>query len=531
MSQPDPSHPPSGFERARRMLFARADPSETVVVGNVDPADLTAAVERVVDERMQDAVAAIQETASSLMHEVAAEVWRTAGGDKRDVQAKLLEALTRDQAIRSLIAHSDERFQSLTVRTARLEDTLQRLADHTYEATESLTRGVHALEEAVQQPAVMEIGDLRDRLSNVVRQISRALETITERDRIIVEAIGERVREHGEVVTQETGRIAQAMESYVQQGVSAIGQLAGRVDTQLAETVGRFDAQTGELTRRVTGALTERIDALDRLHHERALALARLVRSDSEAIRDRLVRMTAEQDEALAHALDERLERASYAITTATQRSVDELERRLREEAARALEENATAATNTIDRNMLRLSDSIESQFSSLGAVVGQHTAQAAETAISGKFEATLDRMYSSATAIERAATDVQDAQRRNEEDLAKLIDHRLAALARMIRSDNEALADQRHQEQEAAKQSLRAVKELQANLPEQVLNVVERRIDGVAAGLERRIDEMTSKISQRYDNDIQVVVERMGDAMHALGSLGRAKPDRIELE
>jgi hypothetical protein len=41
----------------------------------------------------------------------------------------------------------------------------------------------------------------------------------------------------------------------------------------------------------------------------------------------------------------------------------------------------------------------------------------------------------------------------------------------------------------------------------------------------------MTSKISQRYDNDIQVVVERMGDAMHALGSLGRAKPDRIELE
>ena len=574
MQQPDPSHPPSGFERARRMLFARAEPSDTVVVGNVEPADLTAAVERVVSERMRDAIGAIQETAASLMHEVAAEVWRTAGGDKRDVQAKVLESLTRDQAIRSLIAHSDERFQSLTVRTARLEDTLQRLADHTYEATESLTRGVHALEEAVQQPAVIEIGDLRDRLSNVVHQISRALETITERDRIIVEAIGERVREHGEVVTHETSRIAQAMESYVQQGVSAIGQLAGRVDTQLAETAGRFDAQIGDVTERLAGVVHEQVaivgqqlqllheqsglDAaevreamarLDRHNDERVLNMARLVRSDSERIRDALVRMTAEQDEALARALDAKLERVSYAITTATQWTIDELSRKLREETERVMEDHAAATTNAIDRNMLRLSDHVESQFARLGAVVGQQTAQAADAAITGKFEATLDRMYSSAAAIERAAADVQHAQRRGEDDLAKLVDGRVTALARMVRSDNKALAEQLQQEQAAAKQSLRAVKELQANLPEEVLKVVERRIEGIATqfhrdtqdttdqvariadALERRIDEMASKISQRYDNDIQVVVERMGDAMHALGSLGRAKPDRIDLE
>jgi hypothetical protein len=157
--------------------------------------------------------------------------------------------------------------------------------------------------------------------------------------------------------------------------------------------------------------------------------------------------------------------------------------------------------------------------------------------------------MYSSAAAIERAATDVQHAQRRGEEDLAKLVDARVTALARMIRSDNKALADQLHHEQIAAKQSLRAVKELQANLPEEVLKVVERRIEGIATqfhrdtqetteqiariadALERRIDEMASKISQRYDNDMQVVVERMGDAMHALGSLGRGRPDRIDLE
>jgi hypothetical protein len=523
MDHPDPSSPPSGFERAKRRLFARGDPSETIVVGNGDPADLTAAVERVVSERMQDAVGAIQDTASSLMHEVAAEVWRTAAGDKRDVQAKLLEALTRDQAIRGLIAHSDERFQSLTVRTARLEDTLQRLADHTYEATESLTRGVRALEDAVKQPAVMEIGDLRDRLSHVVRQISRALETITERDRIIVEAIGERVHEHGTVLTQETTRIAEAMESYVQQGVSAIGQLAGRVDAQLAETAGRFDAQIGELTDRAAEVVQEQIAQmayqmpeplqrlvssgirsgmaeLDRHTQERVVDMARLVRADSERIREELVRMRAEQDEAIARALDDKLARIS-----------------------RAVEERAEAATSAIDRNVLRLSDNIESQMARLGGVVGQQTAQAADAAITAKFEATLDRMYSSAAAIERAAADVQHAQRRSEEDLAKLVDHRVTALARMLRSDNETIAEQLHQEQDAAKQSMRAVKELQANLPEQVARI--------ADALERRIDEMASRISQRYDNDIQVVVERMGDAMHALGSLGRPKSDHIDLE
>lgn len=613
MQQPDPPRPPGGFERARRMLFTRPG-SDGGTAEEAVPGDVKAALERVVSDRMDEAVRAIQQTAASLMHEVAAEVWRTAGGDKREVQAKILEGLSRDQVIRSLIAHSDERFQALTVRTSRLEDTIQRLAEHTYEATESLTRGVHALEEAVGQPALLEVGDLRDRLANVVHQISRALETITERDRIIVEAIGQRVREHGEIVTQETSRIAQAMEAYVQQGVSALGQLAGRVDSQLGEFTGRFDAQIdemagriderlsvldvseGELRDHIRGALEEQvallgqqlqllheqsgldtrevrgaIEAIDRHAHERMLNLARLVRSDSEAIRDRLVRLTADQDEALARALDERLDRVSQALTSATRWTVEELSRRMHDETSRAIETHAqeTSATlgrmnddqqetirvrlddavSTIDRNMVRMSDNLENQLTRLGVVVGQQAAQAADAAITGKFESTLDRMYSSAAAIERAAADVVHSQRRGEEDLSKLVEGRVASLARMIRSDNQAIAAQLRTEQEAAKQSLRAVKELQANLPEDVLKIVERRIDGIATqfhrdtqetaesiariadALERRIDEMASRISQRYDNDIQVVVERMGDAMHALGSLGRQRPERIELE
>jgi hypothetical protein len=88
-------------------------------------------------------------------------------------------------------------------------------------------------------------------------------------------------------------------------------------------------------------------------------------------------------------------------------------------------------------------------------------------------------------------------------------------------------------------------MKELQANLPAEVIEMVEQRFSSLAESIERsnemlakRIDRMAVKIGERYDNDIQVVVDRMGDAMHALASLGRpgdpptrvAEP-RIELE
>jgi hypothetical protein len=75
---------------------------------------------------------------------------------------------------------------------------------------------------------------------------------------------------------------------------------------------------------------------------------------------------------------------------------------------------------------------------------------------------------------------------------------------------------------------------------------MVEQRFASLAESIERsnemlskRIDKMAEKIGDRYDNDIQVVVDRMGDAMHALANVGRtgaapsprgAEP-RLELE
>jgi len=597
MHQPDPATPP---EAKRRSLFsAKGDPTSTVRPGYAAPSDRTEAImsayQQMIQEQLEEGLRALQHTANQLMHEIASEVWRTAGGDKDEVQGKLLEALSRDQSIRSLIAHTDERFQGLAVRTARVEDTLNMLAEGMRSAKDQLARGVDALQDVKASPATG-VADIRARLDEVTRQIAIALQTLAERDRAIVESVQQRVREHGELVSTETAAITKAMESYVQQGVAVIGQLAGDVETQMA-TIRQRDEEIGA---RISEAAREQLDLIDQritsiserlsgettslnetiahllsttdernrslgeyleLMHDRVgmegrevltavesssqetgraieariMGLAELVRSDSTTLRNELVRTTAAQDESLARTLDERLGRVSETLATTTDWMVGEIARRVGEdsgqairtrldevlvaierrgdETSRALNGRLDDAVMAIDRNMVRMSDTLEGQLERLARTVG-----------------------------ERASESVTRAQMRTEELVTQAVDARVAALAKMVRSDNESLARQIVSDQEASKQALRAMKELQASLPADVIETVQRRMDDLAESvaksqemLAQRIDRMAAKVGERYDNDIQIVIDRMGDAMHALASLGRApqtpEPERIDLE
>jgi flagellar motility protein MotE (MotC chaperone) len=86
-------------------------------------------------------------------------------------------------------------------------------------------------------------------------------------------------------------------------------------------------------------------------------------------------------------------------------------------------------------------------------------------------------------------------------------------------------------------------LKELQANLPGDVIELVEQRVASLAETIERsnetlgkRIDMVADSIGRRQDSEIQVVIDRMGDAMHALAGLGRVEEEerpseRVELE
>ncbi|HEU4355836.1 MAG TPA: hypothetical protein VFT27_09640 [Actinomycetota bacterium] len=562
-----------------------------------------------IKDQLDEGLRELHHLANQLMHEIATEVWRTAGGDKRDVQGKLIQSLSRDQAIRALIAHTDERFQTLAVRTARLEDTLNMVAEGMRQTREQIARSVGALGEVPLAAGPGET-DIRRRLDELTEQISLAFDTLADRDRTITETVEQRVREHGELVANETARITRAIESYVQQGVETMGMLAGSVESRLAGT--GDDEIAGRLNRAVEikidalearlHAISERIgpetaavsDAVERmldttdtrnrslaefleLMHDRVgmetreilMALeglqahmdesaraaaaaearevtqtietrihgmAELVRSDSLALRQELVRTAAEHDETLSRALDERLASVTEHLTRSTDWMVDEIAQRIRHEALETIGTRLDEAVSTIDRNLVRMSDSLEGQLGQLSASVGDRASEAANLAIRDGFEDVLGQLRSS---IDR----LDGLPARTEEAVGQTVDARIAALAKLVRSDNESLARQIVADQEASKQALRAMKELQASLPADVIEMVQRRMDDLAESvaksqemLAQRIDRMAAKIGEQHDNDIQIVVDRMGDAMHALASLGRTPQadggeDRIDLE
>lgn len=551
MYRHDPSPPPRDAERGRRRIFSWL-PAGGTQPGEPASEEDWASYQKVLDTRLQQGLESIQRMANTLMHEIASEVWRAAGGDKEQAQAKILEGISRDQAIRSLVAHSDERFQDLAVRTGRLEDSVSSLAEDTRAARAALADSVQALESAVGTPAVRGYEELRGRLEQVTRIVAEAFQALAERDRVIVETVQEQVKEHGEVTTRETGRVAKAIEAYVREGVNTLSLLAGRIDAQV-EIIAKQDRQLlapsgegGALAdllgqqldmanerlgidirdmRASVGAAIEAAQEINRTLDSGIRGLAQLIRSDSEALRGEIDRRTAPIDEQAARAVDEQLGRISEAITSATRWTVEELTQRIHEETSRA----------------------IEDQLDAMIAKVGRASEAAIDAAIAGRLETAIDRLVASAQTAQRTG-------RESEEELARVVDERITALGRMVRSDNQALSSRMQVavEQEAAKQVLRAVKELEANLPSEMQEVVEARVQAVAEqlqrdvaatnetvarlgdALERKIEESTSRLGQNQDREIQIVIDRMGQAMQALGSsLGRPAPtaDRVEID
>jgi hypothetical protein len=328
-----------------------------------------------------------------------------------------------------------------------------------------------------------ELAEMRAQLSGFAERVGRAFDTLAERDRRIVDGMNARVREHGELISQETGRIAGAMQSYVQAGVAAIGQLSGTIEAQVetistgagieARVRAAIDEQAGYLLEHLQ-LMHDRIgleardelartEAIEAHLHEMLMGLARLMRSDSEAIRDRMVRTTAEQNLWFASALDAQEERSMQVL-------------------------------------------------SAIGSV--------------------LEELPNRITVSEEIVGDLRAI-------VEEAVDEKVRALARMVRSDNERLGEQLVAEQEASKQVLRAMKEMQAGVTE----AVEQRLDLMAESIQSsheklsaRVDRMARKVGERHDDDLKVVIDRMGDAMHALASLGRGespseRQDRLELD
>ena len=597
MQHRDPSPPPGDRARRRSLFGGRPETTPPPVTAGLSPSAaertelVITAYQEMIQEQLDEGLRSIQHAANALMHEIAGEVWRSAGGDKEAVGSTILQELSRDQAIRALIAHSDERFQALAARTGRVEDTMNMLAESVRTAREQIARSADALESGAGGSlgaSPLGVGQIRAQLDEVSRQVAAAFQTLADRDQEIVDTLHLRIREHGELVVQETARISQAMQEYVQQGVETMGNLAGSADSSMQamsahdgvtdQTVRSVDQQIAELAEQLqllydrTGIAMsslhesvtflgdrmgvearERLEDMNRAFEARVIGLANLVRSDSEALRRELVSTAEAHDVTIARLLDERLHQVTETLGDSVAQSMQiKLDDSLAALAARTDEQTRLIDARTgetvsaIDRNLIRMVDALDEHFERLGAGVGERAATAAELAIGARFDDVLARLHAAASVIERDGSvtrDAIEATRSHLDETRSALDTRFVALAKLVRSDSETLSGQIVADQEVTKQALRAMKELQASLPSEVIQMVEERFGSLAESIERsnemlaaRIDRMADTIGQRQNDDIQVVIDRMGDAMHALASLGkepgtRGSGPRIEID
>jgi hypothetical protein len=512
----------------------------------MDPTErwLTETVRRAVDERVDEGVHSIETQAASLLREVATEVWRTSARDVRPEQERIMTLLARDQAIRALLASSDERFQALAMRTSRLEDHLQDVAESERRTREAMETSAAAIREIADSPTLHGVEAVRTQLEMVERHIAETFAHLDERDEHLTQTVLGQVRDHGELIASETTRVVEAMQSYVQGGAEAVGRLAQRIEEHAQQFVLQdhtieehvreaLQDHLGEITEQVTlvkekvglhGREQEQLrTSIERLLDARVRGLAELVRSDSMALQ-RLIEERSGSLAAIGPMLD------GDAGDGSAVRIVDDRLAALE----RVVAERITAMERTVGEQVLLLS-----------------------SATSASVERTLERMTNAAGSVDGLDAMVAETQAAFEDRMLRELDERITSVARLIRSDNQALAERIRALQDAqaappegldadlARQLLRAVKELQAGMASELQDSVDRRFQAMAEQLHRegqsqaetmlkvaemlsgKLDRLTVRVDEGVGSDIQVVVDRMSDAIQAMSAAQRPMPRR----
>lgn len=564
MQETTPATPPEVQGRTRG-LFPRR--SATPAPPHDTPREtFRGSIELLLDERLEDGLRAIEEQAAVLMREIASEMWRASAADARPEQERIISLLSRDQAIRSLIASSDERFQSLAVRTARLEDSLAETAESSRSMRASLADSARVVHEAANSPMLQGVDSVRAQLQEIDRRIADTMGFLEERERSLVDGIQQEVVSHGDLITQETTRIVEAMQGYVQGGVEAVGQLAQRVDAQISNVGGLDDAAIERVQETVRTEVASFAGQLDQMYErigiqgremsesatavrdmleQRVHGLAQLVRSDSQAIQGLIERVATEQETSVREAIGDGLagmaaqtREAMVEHAASTETRMERMEHLVGERVDAISDELGSA----VDREMAMLADRMDARIASVADAVAARTAEAAGQAVAANLEANLERTVDRPVEIGAGASGSDVTER-----MEQHVDDRLTALAKMIRSDNRILAERMSEvsappssDGESAKLVLRAVKEMQATLAGDVLGSMDRRFQTVADQLHKetqstaeamvkvaevmgqKIDRLSVRIDEGYGNDIQIVIDRMGDAIEAMSGRSR---------
>ena len=527
----------------RRTVFRRLDHHEEEPLMTSSEHRISASLRRSIDGQLEEGLRALEEQATDLMREIAAEIWRASGNDMRPEQERIVSLLSRDQAIKTLITSNDERFQALSLRSARVEDSMNQVAETGRTSRDAIEASLLAIREIADSPTLQGVEAVRTQLEQVEHHIAAALATMQDRDRAIVETVTRQVQAHGQLLTEETAKVIGAIDAYVQTGAEAMGTLSQRVE----EHAEAFAVHDGTISQTVAdrvatelAPVAEQLEMLaeqvgmhgrdqvqvrtqiERLLEARIMGVAQLVRADSEALRALIEERTDVQVDTIRETVDWRM--AAFA-------------ERMDEKLGSVAGDVAQTVSETVAE--------------AVAETVAGRASEAAEMAIASSLGATVERMNAGVGAIDGIDAMLAEGQAAVEERLRAHIDDRMTAIARLIRSDNQALASTVREQQaivpsetldaELVRQTLRAIKELQAGLADDVQSNVDVQIRSISDQLHKetqsttesmvkvaevlgeKIDRLTVRVDEGVGNDMQVVIDRMTDAIQAMSSARRS--------
>jgi hypothetical protein len=535
MDTSETTHAPEESGLLRRGIFPRREQAPSEPPKTETELRLDDLVRRAIDERLDEGLAQLEGSAAGLMREVAGEVWRTSAADVRPEQERIMSILAKDQTVRSLLATSDERFQSIAMRTARLEDNLSDLGESERRTRAAMEETAESIREIAQSPTLHGVEMVRTQLEQVERHIAETFSHFDERDREIAEELQTQVKEHSELIANETARIVESMQAYVQGGAEAIGRLAQRIE----EHAKLFVLQDHNITQHVLDAVNisgedvmaqlelikEKVGlhgrdqeqlqaAVERMIDARMRGLAELVRSDARALQKLI---EERQASAIAVGEDGQLTFDEGSITRAIDQRMNAL--------AQVVEERLDALERTMTEQVLALSN-----------------------AASATMERNIERMSAAAGQVDGIDELIAENQQAFQDRMLGHLDERMAQVARLVRSDSQALASKMDAmeapedrlDAELLRSVLRSVKELQAGMATDMLGSIDMRFQQVADQLHRegqeqaesmlkvaevlgaKIDRLSVRVDEGVGNDLQIVVDRMSDAIRAMSGVRR---------
>jgi DNA anti-recombination protein RmuC len=498
--------------------------SDSTSTGSLDPRieAMVLASHRMMMERLEEGLEAIEEAAGSLMHELANEVWKASGADGGRIQSRILDELSRDQAIRGLIAHSDDRFQALDLRVARIEQSLEKVDVAAQRLGQLLS----------EDPGGM--ADMRERLDAVHAYLGSLGEYLNQRDRALLDWIKRADTERADH--------------------SSIGP-------QLEESEARIRVAVAQQIEDMRSSAEAGLDRVSTVLEQRITELTEQTWTDQLALRRDLMELSSEFNREHLQELDERLGRMTELVNAALGWSVDQVHDHIQRETLRSVEigmadliaaldrrfvdlnHSVIQRVEAMDRSLTERVDGIDGRLNAgLGALeesFAERAGDAVEEAVDRRLAPATDDLARTAAQLAMSAEAITGVKDDMVAVLSRAIDDRVTQLARMIRSDNRALADRLEvvEEQAAAKEAIRAVNELAAAIPGEINDALDQRLtllgelirresrsygEVVAKTMEAladRIDRTAVRIGDRFDREVETVVDQIGGTMATIAS------------